>query len=199
MAESNVGRHRRLLGLSRTMGHERGFTIVELGIVVAIMSVMLTAAVVSYYTATRTTEVQTVAEQIKEEIRRVYSMTDSGEKTSGTRNRYQITFNNNGESPANSYKVEKGTSADGGTTWSWGVVAPAKSTSNKIVSTDWVQPSSQSDCQLTYSAKTITFIPSGTLIMTNPPADNTVTVTSVSQGKSVVITTNSFGTVDSTL
>ena len=201
---ASASRRKRRGGLRRAFGPcgvaagERGFTVVELGVTIAIIGVMLFAALVSYWSATRRTEVMGAAEQVKQELRKVYSMSDSGEKTSGTRNRYRITFNNNGESPPNAYKVEKGTSGDGGATWSWAVVPPEKGSSTKIVSGDWVQPASQSDCQLTYSAKTITFVSRGSIVEVNPPMGGTVTVGSVSQGKNIVITVNSAGGLEST-
>ncbi|MHB8895132.1 MAG: hypothetical protein ACYC99_08165 [Candidatus Geothermincolia bacterium] len=189
--------HRAAVG---TLKRESGFTVVELGVVVVIIGIMLGATMISYWSATRRTEVMGAAEQIKQELRRVYALTDSGEKTNGVptaaRNRYRITFNNNGEDPPNAYMVERGTSNDGGATYSYVPMVPARGASNKIVATNWVQPSSSRDCQLVYSAKTLTYMSRGSILQVSPAADNTITVTSASVGRNVVITVNSYGNVN---
>jgi prepilin-type N-terminal cleavage/methylation domain-containing protein len=105
------------------MRGQRGFTLVEVGIVVIIIGIMLLTASLAYFNATRRTEVVTVAEQIKEELRRVYSLTDSGGKTAGVRNQYRITFNNAGETPPNTFRIEEST--DGGTNW-WSCRLPGR-------------------------------------------------------------------------
>jgi len=197
--KTGSGSRKRVLGFERTLGQERGFTVVELGVVIMIIGIMLGAAVVSYYNASRTTEVMTVAEQIKQEIRRVYAMTDSQEKANGYKVRYRITFNNSSGTPPNAYMIEKGTTTDN---WvnvaneTWTPVTPSKSTSYKIVSTNWIQPATQSDCQLSSSTPTITFKSMGSIMMTNPEADNWVRVSSYSQNSKVTIVVNSMGSVD---
>ena len=183
--------------LSRGMRNERGFTLVEVGIVVIIIGIMLLTASLAYFNATRRTEVVTVAEQIKEDLRRVYSLTDSGNKSSGPtgpRDRYRITFNNAGENPPNTYRIEKST--DGGNNWA--DVDPTRQESNKRVTVGghiWIQPASQGDAQLTYSAKTITFISKGSIMQTDPAGNKTVTVSSSSQGTNAVITINDYGSL----
>lgn len=199
MSASKLRNHgsRRIAGLSHTLGRERGFTIVELGIVVTIISIMLFAAIISYYSATRRTEVMGAAEQVKQELRKVYAMADSGTKTNGMRDQYRITFHNNGENPPNAYLVEKGTWT--GAAYNWVAVAPTRGAANKIVSTNWVQPANQADCQLIYSGTgIITFASKGSIVEVTPAADNTITVGSVSQGKNIIITVNSAGSIDST-
>jgi len=180
--------------LSRGMRNERGFTLVEVGIVVIIIGIMLLTASLAYFNATRRTEVVTVAEQIKEDLRRVYSLTDSGNKSSGPtgpRDRYRITFNNAGENPPNTFRVEKST--DGGNNWT--VVTADKKTSNKVLTNNWIQPAQQGDAQITYSAKTITFISKGSIMQTDPAGNKTVTVSSSSQGTNAVITVNDYGSL----
>jgi prepilin-type N-terminal cleavage/methylation domain-containing protein len=183
--------------LSRGMRNERGFTLVEVGIVVIIIGIMLLTASLAYFNATRRTEVVTVAEQIKEDLRRVYSLTDSGNRTSGPngpRDRYKITFNNAGENPPNTYRIEKST--DGGNNWA--DVDPTRQESNKRVTVGghiWIQPASQGDAQLTYTAKMITFISKGSIMQTDPAGNKTVTVSSSSQGTNAVITINDYGSL----
>lgn len=181
---------------SRAARSEGGFTLVEVGIVVFIIGIMLGAVLISYVGATRRTEVTVVAEQIKQEIRRVYAMADSGEKTNDHRNRYRIIFNNNGETPANCYKVQKGTSPDG-VNYSYTDMTPEKAASQKVVSTYWVQPAMGTDCQLMYNNKTITFISKGSLVQTDAVGDCTIAVTSVSQNRTITVRVNTFGSVDS--
>jgi len=184
--------------LSRGMRNERGFTLVEVGIVVIIIGIMLLTASLAYFNATRRTEVVTVAEQIKEDLRRVYSLTDSGNKSSrptGPRDRYRITFNDGGLNvPPNAYRIEKST--DGGNNWA--DVDPTRQESNKRVTVGghiWIQPASQGDAQLTYTAKMITFISKGSIMQTDPAGNKTVTVSSCAQGTNAVITVNDYGSL----
>jgi type II secretory pathway pseudopilin PulG len=182
--------------LSRTLGRSEGFTIVELGIVTIIIGIMLGAVVVSYFSATRRTEVLTVTEQIKEEIRKTYALADSGETTAGVKHQYRITFNDNSGTPKNAYKVEKST--DGGN--SWAVVPPYRGTAYKVVSTDWMQPATQGDCQIFLPGNpgslTIRFSPMGSIMKTYPDGDKEVDVTSVSQNTTQRIIVNDYGSIE---
>jgi type II secretory pathway pseudopilin PulG len=177
------------------MKRSEGFTVVELGVVVIIIGVMLGAVVVSYFSATRRTEVLTVTEQIKEELRKTYALADSGQtNASGVKYRYRITFNNNSENPPNAYMVQY--SDDGGGTWQY--VTPHRSTAYKVVSTNWMQPATQRDCQITYGSgcKTITFIPRGSIMTTEPAGDKTVTVSSTSQNTHQTVIVDDYGSIE---
>lgn len=164
---------------------------IELLVVIIIIAVILLTAVISYHAATRNTEVTGAAEQIRQEIRRVYSLADSGEKTAGVRHRYRITFNNAGGVPPNAYRVERST--DGGGTWT--VVPIEKAAANRTLANGWVQPANQGDCNITYSVQTIQFISRGSILETSPAGNKTVTVSSTGTGRVITITVNDYGSV----
>ena len=143
MRASAPGRRRnrrKLVGLSRTLGRERGFTILELAIVSMIIGIMLTIVVVSYISGTRKSEVVAATEQVKEVLRSVYSLANAGTETAGVRRQFRITFNNAAQTPSNACLIEW--SADGLPPWT--AVGPnTNGGSYKVVSTNWVQLGSQ--------------------------------------------------------
>jgi Tfp pilus assembly protein FimT len=168
----------------------------ELAVTVLILGVILGAAILSFFSATRGSAIVSAREQIKSELRKVYSLTDSGEKSAqGYRNRYKITFHDATEVPPNAYRVEKGVSSNG-TVYTWSVVPATKSTSNKVLTGDWVAPSNDVDCRLTYSTPTITFMSMGSIMQTDQVADWTVTVTSAAQGGGKTISVTTAGSVN---
>lgn len=178
-------------GVSRLISPARGFSIIELLVVVLVIAVMISAAVIAYNRLTRNTEVAGAAEQIRQELRRVYSMTDSGEKTAGVRHRYRITFNNAGQAPPNAFLVEKSTDGGG----SWVAVPVQRGSANITLAGGWARPAAAGDCNLTYSTPTIVFISRGSILETTPAGVKMVTVSSSSTGRTVTITVNDYGSI----
>ena len=195
MRTSKTGRTRKslkLLGLSRTLGQERGFTLMELMIVILIIGIMLTIVILSYVSGTRKSEVVAATEQVKEIFRYAYSLADSGATTAGVKRQYRLTFHNNTESPPNAVRVD--VSTDGGASWN-PVVPDSNGGSYKVVSTNWVQLGTP-DIVMSYSAPTITYIPRGSILETNPAGDKTVTIGSTyDSGSMKTVTVNDWGSL----
>ena len=61
-----------------TLGRERGFTMTELMVTCIILGIMVTIAAIAYASGTRKTEVVAATEQVKQALRYVYSLADSG-------------------------------------------------------------------------------------------------------------------------
>ncbi|MCG2795958.1 MAG: type II secretion system GspH family protein [Actinomycetia bacterium] len=186
-----LGLHVRVPGAP---GGEDAFTVVELGTVVIIIGVMLAAAVVSIHGITRRTEVSCAAEQVKEDLRRAYALADGGEKTAGVRHRYLVEFNNNGESPKNAYRVWKSTTNDVWPT-NWSTLPVQKGASYKTLTDNWIQPGPGAGTHITYTSKTITFVPKGSIIQTEPAGNKTVTVNNPDEGKTITITVTEYGSI----
>lgn len=182
---------RRCAGLRAGLRAERAFTVTELAVVVIIIGIILTTAIISYYTASRQTELVTATEQIKTALRQVYAMADSGQKTGANRHQYRITFNNNGLTPPNAYMIEVSTNGGG----AWTPVTPDRKSSYKVVSTNWVQIGTASNIRLTYSNQIITFISRGSILETSPAGNKTVTVSTSGAGSFRTITVNDYGSV----
>ena len=166
----------------KVKSRERGFTIIELAIVVIIIGIMLGAGVIALHTATRKTDVNAATEMIKEDLRRVYGLAASGEKPAGIdyRYRYRVVFNNNSESPPNSYVVERGTPNASGT-YTYAPMTPKASEANRL-SGDYIIPGSTTEIDYGTN-KTIYFVSVGSINMANtvgntvPGPDMTITVT----------------------
>lgn len=196
MSVSGAGRRgwARLAGLAKTMGQERAFSLVEMASVVIIIGIMLGVVLIAYTTATKGTDVMAAAEQLKQALRRAYSMTDSGEKTTGYRNRYRINFHDATGAPPNAYQIEKGTSNDG-SAWTWTQVSAEKGSSYRILANNWVTLSSDAGTNLSSNVSTITYISRGSIMEAEPFGAKQVTVSSAVAGKNIVINVSDYGSL----
>ena len=190
--------------IRKSVSREQGFTLTELMIVVLIMGVMLGAVVIAYVTTLGNSDARSASEMLKQDLRRVYALADSGEKPSGVDFRYQysITFNGNGDSPPNSYVIKQGTPTIAGS-YSWAEMTPDPNTSSKVVNVsgvDYIQPGSNASTTINYgSNRTIYFVSIGAYTLANtdggpnPGQDMTV---KVSNGSTVrTITVSGYGNI----
>jgi prepilin-type N-terminal cleavage/methylation domain-containing protein len=181
------------------MRNEGGFTLIELMIVIIVAGIMLGAVVIYSTTARKSTDARTAAEMIKQDLRKVYAMAASGDKPAGVDYRYQyrVTFNNNGESPANSYLIERGT-PDAVGNYAWAPVSPEKFEAAKIEG-NWIKPSSGESTIGYGTNKVIYFFSAGSIVMANsagtagPGADMAVTV---ANGNSITVNISGYGNID---
>lgn len=186
---------------------EDGFSMLELIVVLIVIGIIVGTGVIGYFTTMRQSDVKASAEMVKEAISMVQGLADSGITHNGERDRYRIEFHDNAASPPNAFRIQK--QEYNGAAWgSWVNVAPEQGTYMKLAGSDWVQPSSSSDLQVSYSIVNgaanynhICFVSVGSVVRacvdpgTNPTEPMTVTVTSVSKSKSIVTTVTEFGEI----
>jgi len=192
---------------------EDGFSMLELAVVLIVIGLIVGTGVVGYYATMRQSDVKASAEMVKEAINMVHGLANSGVSTNGERDRYRIEFHNNAANPPNAFRVQK--QVYSGAAWgSWVDVVPEQGTYMKVAEDPvshqdvWVQPSSSSDLQVSYNIVNgatdydhICFFSVGSVVRscidpsTNPTEPMTVTVTSVSKSKSIVITVTEYGEV----
>ncbi|MBN1288894.1 MAG: hypothetical protein JXA49_04575 [Actinobacteria bacterium] len=192
---------------------QKGFTLVELGTVLIIATMLIGTTTVVYYQTTRKTDLKTAAELVKEDLRKVYALTDSGGGvTDGTgmkhRDQYRIQFHTNdgAHAPVNSYRILKRTwDIATGSYSAWEPVEPERSSAVKVLSDSWVRPTMSSDTQITAltnmsgadGEKGITFEAKGSIIQTDPPlGDKTITLGTAGSGDTITITVSMYGSVE---
>lgn len=192
--------------------NQRGFSLVELATVVIIAGMIIGVSTVAYYQTTRRTDLKTAAEILKEDIRKVYSLADSGESVTDAngvkhRDQYRIQFHTDDGSylPVNAYRILKRTwDETSGDYGDWDVVAPERSTAVKVLSGNWIRPTFSSDTQITAltnmsgadGEKGITFESKGSIVQTDAPiGDKTITLSSTEGGSSITITVSMYGSV----
>lgn len=186
---------------------ENAFTLVELLIVIGLMSLILAVGVVVYYGASRSTDLKAAAEILKQDIRKVYAATDSGESVTDAtgvvhKAEYKMEFHLNGDSPANCYCVWTRSWGPGGTYGGWTLVPPDKHSSNITMLNQWIKLSTSSDIQIASvsnpgaGGNQITFKAMGSIIQTDATGDATVTISSKSQKKDFVINVSMFGSIE---
>ena len=164
--------------LRKSVSGEQGFTLVELAIVIIIIGVILGGVVIAYITSEGNTDARGAAEMVKQDLRRVYALTASGEtKTiSGAdyRYRYNITFTGSSGTIPNSYVVNKGT-PDGLGGYSWAAMAPDSQKAYKVSGNN-IEPSSGTGTKIGYgtgcASQTIYFVSLGAITLAN--TDDTV-------------------------
>ena len=188
------------------LGGQGAFNIIELVTVLALLGLVLTIGVIAY-TATRGTDVQASAEMVKEDIRKVYALSDSGQRdpnapddSADKRYRYKIVFHGgNDPYPQNAYKVMRLEYDEGASEWGWHDVSADRFAANKVIDDVWIKPSSSSEVQISYNDPEIEFIPKGSIIMTDsdPVGEKTVTVSTASGDRSIEITVSQYGSVSS--
>ena len=190
---------------------EDGFSLLELMVVLIVIGIMIGAGVIGYFATMRSSDVKASAEMVKEAIKKAQGLADSGISHGGERDRYRIRFNRNGVNPPNAYKIQRQEyDGSGWGTSSWVDVTPQRGTYMKLAQDPvslqyvWVQPSSSGDLQVSFpmvGAETyydINFLSVGSVVKvtsSNPLADTEVTVTSVSQSKSIIVEVNGFGDI----
>ncbi|MBU1672475.1 MAG: prepilin-type N-terminal cleavage/methylation domain-containing protein [Actinobacteria bacterium] len=193
---------------------DEAFTLVELLTVIVIITMILMITFVIYHGVTARTDLKAAVEMLKQDIRKVYALADSGVAvTDGStkhRDQYRIEFHTDSgaplPNPRSAYRIIKRTWNTGSHTWNaWTVVAPQKQTAVQIVSSDWIRPTMSSNTVIyalngmTQDATTgnygITFISKGSIITTDCLGDATVTLRSNDQGKNMSITVSSYGSV----
>lgn len=158
--------------LTKALSNDRGFTLIELMIVIIIIGVMLGVVVIATYAATKGTDVRSASEMLKQDLRKVYAMAASGEKPNPTtdtdfRYRYRVVFNGNTDSPKNCYVIQKGTPDAGGVYTYNENVTPRNAETNKR-SGDYIIPGNEADTQIDYgSNKTIYFMSIGSITLAN--------------------------------
>lgn len=191
-----------------------GFSLYELLAVIGIIAALMGVTTLAIYAISRKTDISAVAEMIKEDIRKMYALAD-GAKTSpasGTvkRDQYRIVFHNNSgdaqNNPKNTYQLQKRT-WDGSAWGAWTAQTPDPGTYANVVPTNWIKPTMDADCQLSYSYQNITFVSRGSVTNVCPDVNDevpvyatgamTITVSSVSQVSSIVITVTDMGNVTS--
>jgi type II secretory pathway pseudopilin PulG len=196
--------------LSRTRKlcvREDAFSLVELMIVMILMVLILSIGVLIYAGSSRSTDLKATAEMVKQDIRKVYAAADSAVAVQGSdgllhKDQYQIAFNLYTDNPASCYHVYKRAwNVGSGAYNAWTLVAPSKLAANKVISNEWIKPSTSSDIQIraisgSASPKEITFLSKGSIIQTDAAGDVQVTLRSNSQNKQTVLTVSIFGSVE---
>lgn len=195
---------------------QSGFSLVELMVTIIIAGLIVTTSVIAYYQTTRRTDQRAAAEIMKEDIRKVYAMADSGEGVVDDtnvrhRDEYRIVFHTNDTEypPVDCYKILKRSyDLDTGAYPAWDSgdveVIIEKHAAVKIIDNQWIKPTMSSDIEITGvtnmsgddGAKGITFESKGSIIQTDAPVgDKTIILTNKNGGGSVTITISMFGSI----
>ena len=182
---------------------ESGFTLIELMIVVLIMGIMLGTVTIMTYASLRNTDLKSTAEMVKQDLRKTYALANSGEMPTGVSYRYgyKITFNNNDESPKNSYIIYQGVpNASGVYVYDSHPMTPqAANTQGR--SGDSIVPSSNGSTQIDYGGnKNIYFVSVGGITVANtngttaPGSDMTINIKDAG-GATIPITISGYGNI----
>lgn len=208
---------RSALRAGRARGGQSGFSMVELMTVLIIAGLIISTTVIAYYQTTRKTDQRAAAEILKTDIRKVYSLADSGAGVVDTvtnvrhRDKYRIVFHTNDENytPVNCYKILK-SSYNTGTglypDWTSGdvEVIADREAAVKIINNTWLKPSVSGNVEITQvtnmsgadGEKGITFESKGSIIQTDAPAgDKTITLRNKDGGASITITVSMYGSI----
>ena len=208
---------------ARPVPGERGFSMVELMVVMVLIVLILGITVVVWRNAARRTDLQAAVEIVKEDIRKTYALADAGVAVTGSdgikrRDQYRIEFRDNGtidqgKDPLNCYRIIKRTWNVGTNDWNAPtVVAPEKRASIRIINNEWIRPSLSSSTIITsYNNLTlgnasnkwntnnygITFESKGSIIQCDGTfTDKTITLRETSQNKNASITVTPYGNVE---
>jgi Tfp pilus assembly protein PilE len=172
----------------------------ELALVVLLIALILGVTIVVYQSSARKTELRASAEMLKQDIRKVYAKADAAIAVTGTlgqkyRDQYRVEFQTNAGSPPNCYRVMKRTYS-GGAYGAWTLVAPEKSTSNKVIDNQWTSPCSGSTV-ISSAPTDITFVSKGSIIQTGAAGDVQIVLQEGSDAsKTETITVSMFGSVE---
>jgi prepilin-type N-terminal cleavage/methylation domain-containing protein len=187
---------------------EDAFTLVELSVVVVLIGLLVGVTVIVWQATARRMDLQAAAEMLKEDIRRVYALADSGVARPGSdglqhRDRYILEINTNGGAPPNCYRVRVQKWSGTG----YGIPGPPdnpqlKQAANKVVGDGWIQPSFSSDTVIqsvsgagSANPYSVTFVSKGSIVQTLAPGDVIITIRSLSKNKDINITISLFGSV----
>lgn len=130
---------------------ENGFTIIELAVVIITIAVILSISILIYYNTVKKTDARAGLEVIKQEIRSIHALTDSGEmNASGYKYAYGIQVHNFAEDPPNCFRIIRGSTADG-SNYTWTVFTPEERTRYKTLAGGWIILSSSSGVDITYT------------------------------------------------
>lgn len=200
----------------RALRGQPGFSLIELVTTLFVATLIIGTSAVAYYQTTRKTDQKASAEILKEDIRKVYALSDSGESVvdpSNVRHRdqYRIVFHTNDPTypPVNCYKILKRSydlDLSAYPDWTSGDVdvIVEKHAAVKIVDGTWIKPSMSSDIEITQvtnmsggdGEKGITFESKGSIIQTDAPVgDKTITLRNSSGGGTVTITVSLYGSI----
>lgn len=186
---------------------EKGFSLVELLVVLVLIGLLIGTASLMYYRAARSTDVKAAAEILKDDIRKVYAMTDSGVTPSAPsadglkhRDQYRMEFHLAADDPPNCYRVLMRTWS-GSSYGLWTLKAPDKQSSNKVIDGVWRQPSTSSGTAIhsvsgALAANEITFISAGSIVQTDAIGDVQITLRDGSIDKNSVVTISKYGSVE---
>jgi type II secretory pathway pseudopilin PulG len=181
---------------------------VELSIVVLLIGLLIAVSVVVWQATAKRMDLQAAAEMLKEDIRKVYALADSGVARPGNdglqhRDRYILEINTNDDDPPNCYRVrlQKWSGSD------YGPPGPPdnpqlKQAANKVVGDGWIKPSFSSDTviQSVSGAESanpykVTFESKGSIVQTRASGDVIITIRSPSQDKDIDITISLYGSI----
>lgn len=198
--------------LVRSGGSEAGFTLVEMILVIVIMAIILGVVTVLYFNASRDSAVRAAQEMLKTDLRKSFSLTDSGIRSmNDVRDRYRITIHDNtySDGTQNCWRIEKGVCTGAPSTFTYTDVVPAKAEAKELVSIGghtWIKPSSEGDVQIEFPSLpgvheyVITFVSKGSImtIETNPvgSGDRTIRVKSSSNNLGRNIIVNDYGDIN---
>ena len=185
---------------------EDGFSIIELAIVVAVIGVIVTTSVIAWHAAARRIDVQATAEMLKEDIRKVYALADSGVARLGNdglkyRDRYILEINTDSEDPPNCYRILR--QEYSGSAYGTAVVVDfEKSAANRTLEGGWIRPSRSDDTvieSVSGAAGTgpyrVTFESKGSIVQTTAGGDVDITIRTPSSDKSIDTTISIYGSV----
>lgn len=193
---------------------QSGFSMVELMTVLIIAGLIIGTATIVYYQAAKKTEQKAAAELLKEDIRKVCALAESGDGVTDSnyvrhRDKYRIVFHTKDDDPANCYKILRSRyDTNTGTYPEWTSeevdVIAEKHGSIKIINGVWIKPATSNSIEITALSENmtgeegergITFESKGSVIQTDVLGDCSVTISNKDSGASATITVSLYGSI----
>lgn len=193
---------------------QSGFSLVELVTVVIIAGLIMGTVTIMYYQTARKTEQRAAAEILKQDIRKVCTLAESGDgvvdgNNVRHRDKYRIVFHTKDDDPPNCYKILRSRyNTETGTYPIWTSdevdVIAEKHHSIKIIDGTWIKPATSNDVEITALSENmteedgergITFESKGSIIQTDALGDCSVTLSSKDNGASATITVSLYGSI----
>ena len=184
----------------RLMSRQGAYTVAEMAVVIALIGLLVGTAAIVYARSVSSTYTGTATEMVKEDIRKVYALTNSGVTQNGERKRYSISFNDYDASnnPRNAYRILEGVYSGG--TWTTTPMPAEGHVANKVSGTYWIVPSTDAQTKIWFPGGghtlTIEFISRGSIVETNPAAGATINIGDPG-GSYKTITVSGYGSVTS--